>query len=114
MKKPVLQRPKLDIVWAKFLGWISALDLDPTKQIILCAYNGFCFDFRVLLIHLDRYNIKIAPNTLLIDPWYELTLPNGEWIPLSKEFKKSEKQAKLDYSHRALGYARRLCKYHAM
>ena len=93
MKKPVLHRPKFDIDWTGFLDWISALDLEPEKQIVLCAYNGFCFDFRVLLFHLDRYNIKIAPNILLIDPWYELTLPNGDWIPLRLEFKKVEKQA---------------------
>ena len=99
MKKPASERPKLDIVWAEFLDWISTLNLNTEEQIIFCAYGGFSFDFRVLLWQLNRYNLKIAPDILLIDPGYDLSYPKMYSKSLAAEFKNTEKHVTLGYKH---------------
>ena len=38
---------------------------------MLCAYNGYHFDFRVLLHHLRAEKIALSHDFLLIDPWLD-------------------------------------------
>ena len=53
---------------------------------LLCAYNGYAFDFRVLLYHLYRYGIEIPADMLLIDPMYEIIHADGYYLKFDEEF----------------------------
>ena len=39
--------------------------------VIFCAYNGFKFDFMLLVKNLDHYGIDIDPAIWLIDPYHD-------------------------------------------
>ena len=72
LELPLEKRPYLDQVWNQFLEWIKTLAIAPDNRIILCAYNGFGFDFRVLIHNLEEFGIKIALDCWLIDPWLDM------------------------------------------
>jgi len=41
-------------VWKLFITWIEGLGFNLKKDIYLCAYNGYHFDFRVVIHELRR------------------------------------------------------------
>ncbi len=45
---------------------------------MLCAYNGFKFDFRIILHHLKLNNISLPDGILLVDPWLDNPLKKFE------------------------------------
>ena len=51
------QRPTLDIAWKQFEIWLSDHLKSLHKPVILCAFNGFKFDFMILMKNLDHYGI---------------------------------------------------------
>ena len=67
-KMPAGERPTFDKVWSDFLKWLSENGFDLKKPIVLCAFNGFAFDHKLLVYHLKQYNIPLLHNIILIDP----------------------------------------------
>ena len=57
MNLPEDQRPTLDKAWEKFLIWLKGTRKSLEKPVIFCAYNGFKFDFYLLMIHLSMYGL---------------------------------------------------------
>ena len=71
LKKDPSKRKGFATVWDEFLDFLKSNHFDKTDRVVLCAYNGFRFDFRVLLFHLKEFNFKLPKNTLLVDPWLD-------------------------------------------
>ena len=44
-------------VWSGFLEWLGHIGFNLDKDIYLCAYNGYGFDFRVIIHELRRFGI---------------------------------------------------------
>ena len=68
LEKPENKRKDFATVWSEFMNWITTNHPSKTSNFVLCAYNGFDFDFRLLVYHLKENAIKIPKNCYLIDP----------------------------------------------
>ena len=68
LEKPKNKRKDFATVWSEFMNWIATNHPSGGSNFVLCAYNGFDFDFRLLLHHLKENAIKIPKNCYLIDP----------------------------------------------
>ena len=58
-------------VWSEFLDWLRHIGFNLDKDIYLCVYNGYGFDFRVLIHELRRFGIYQVHNFKLLDPWLD-------------------------------------------
>ena len=56
---PIDQRPSIKKAWFDFLSWAKEIRMLKKKPIVLCSYNGFGFDFRVLIQNLSLYDVTI-------------------------------------------------------
>lgn len=111
---PKENRPTLKVAWIKFRNWINSIVPDTMQQIVLCAFNGFGFDFRILLYHLDRYLIKIPSHWILIDPCYDVYRVNGSMTKFESIFNDTVQHANEKSAHGGLQDAIRLAKFHAL
>jgi hypothetical protein len=78
----VKDAPLLSDVWASFIEWaspegISIVSSDGTPQVLLVAYNGWGFDFPVLLTDLMRLGCNIPGRWRLCSLAYELRMRPG-------------------------------------
>ena len=67
----VLERPTLDLMWEHFMSWLRKQNYSMEQPILLCAFNGFDFDFKILLHHLKSYSIELPKTWYLIDPFFD-------------------------------------------
>jgi len=112
LKKDPSKRKGFATVWDEFLDFIESNHFHLTDRFVLCAFNGFRFDFRVLLFHLKEFNIKLPKNTLLVDPWLDRKIIYDlEGSFLFCYFDVFD-NTHMDYPHNALGDAERLEKYY--
>ena len=81
------KRPNILDVWYDFIYWLHTIGFDLTKDIYLCAYNGFTYDFRVIIHDLRRLGYEIQTNFKLIDPWLDHRVFKDESLTLDKAFK---------------------------
>ena len=84
---PAGERPTFDKIWSDFLKWLSENDFDLKKPIVLCAFNGFAFDHKLLVYHLKQYNIPLLHNIIFIDPQYEYWLKNNKFQTLDAAYR---------------------------
>ena len=54
---------------------------------IFCAYNGFSFDFRLIVYHLNLYGMSIDPYTYFIDPFLDMRKFDRRTLTLDVAFK---------------------------
>ena len=59
-------------VWELFINWVENLGFNLKKDIYLCAYNGYDFDFRVMIHELRREGYEIQQNFKLVDPCFDI------------------------------------------
>jgi len=69
---PIEERPNIKDAWISFLAWAKETRVLEDKPIVLCAYNGFGFDFRLLIHNLRYFDHEITEDLLLIDPWVDM------------------------------------------
>ena len=72
MNLPKDHRPTLDLAWENFMKWLNDIRKSPNKPVIFCAYNGYQFDFFLLVLHLEPYGLKFDKSSLFIDPYIDL------------------------------------------
>ena len=65
---------------------------------MLCAYNGFGFDFRVLIHHWDHFGLRVQKNFILVDPWFDQLVLEGKNVKLDKAFKDIQVNTRI-YKH---------------
>ena len=53
---PIEERPNIKDAWISFLAWAEETKVLKDEPIVLCAYNGFGFDFRLLIHNLRYFN----------------------------------------------------------
>ena len=83
MKKiPEDKRKDFATVWSEFIDWFAIRPPKRGSNFVFCAYNGFDYDFRLLLHHLKENAIKLPKNCFLIDP----KLDNDIFKGTSKKF----------------------------
>ena len=70
------------------MSFLETSQVDQEQWIILCAYNGFEFDFKVLLHHLKEENIALNPKFLLIDPSFEIAMFTGKFKKFEEVYQK--------------------------
>ena len=98
-------------VWIQFLEWLDSIGLDNLENIYLCAYNGYKFDFRVLIHELRRFGIYSVPNFKLLDPWIDwVVLKKQDSEKLVDRFKKMTKNSYVNPIHKALEDCKKLNK----
>ena len=68
LAKPENKRKDFATVWSEFMNWIATSHPSRGSDFVLCAYNGFDYDFRLLLHHLKENAIKLPKNCWLMDP----------------------------------------------
>ena len=56
------QKTMFHEVWTKFLVWLKTLGFKNFENIYLCAYNGFHFDFKVIVNELRRFDCHFHFN----------------------------------------------------
>ena len=81
------------------MDWIKTLPIDQDKRIILCAYNGFGFDYRVLIHNLEEFGIKITLDCWLIDPWLDMVVEEDNNLTLDQAHKNIEDHTQDHYDH---------------
>ena len=86
-------------VWSEFLDWLVEIGLDLDQDIYLCAYNGFDFDFRVIINELRRFGIYEIHNFKLLDPWLDHLIFEKTSLSLDAAFKQIQKNSMKDYAH---------------
>ena len=69
MKETANNKLSFPEVWSGFLEWRGHIGFNLDKDIYLCAYNGYDFDFRVIIHELRRFRIHKVHNFKLLDPW---------------------------------------------
>ena len=69
---PNSERPTIKDAWIAFFSWAKEVTLLKDKPIVLCAYNGFLFDYRLLIHNLSYFGYVIKDTILLIDPWLDI------------------------------------------
>ena len=74
LELPIAQRPTIKDAWIDFISWAKKTTMLPKKPLVLCAYNGFGFDFRILIDNLSYFDFEIKNNILLIDPWLDMII----------------------------------------
>ena len=79
---------------------------------MLCAFNGYHFDFRVLLHHLREENIAHTHNFLLLDPWLDRAVFEKRFESLEQSYKALFTKATEKQKHGASQDAARLSKYY--
>ena len=83
LKKLVPNILPLDIVWSHFLFWLQEQNYTTGKPILICAFNGFDFDFQVLNYRLKCLNIKLPQAWFLIDPFFDRRVDHKNWKNLN-------------------------------
>ena len=53
---------------------------------ILCAYNGFNFDFVILAYHLNHYDLFMEPDFILNDTYADQLVHDKESITCDQAF----------------------------
>ena len=54
---------------------------------IMCAYNGFDFDFKLILPYLKKLPRYMLKNLVFMDPWFEMVKLQRINLKLDKAFK---------------------------
>ena len=74
-------------VWSGFLEWLGHIGLNLDEDIYLCAYNGYGFDFRIIIHELRRFGIYNMHNFKLLDPWLDQMIFTKKAVKLDDAFK---------------------------
>jgi len=90
-------------VWSEFLHWLVEIGLDFDQDIYLCAYNGFRFDFRVIINELRRFDIYKIQNFKLIDPWLDTLVLEKTTSSLDKAYLNIQHNSWISDTHDAKG-----------
>ena len=85
---PQRERPSFAQAWSQLKKQLKICkDLLYDRNVILCAYNGFGFDFRILVHHWDYFGLRVQKNFILVDPWFDILVLEGKNVKLDKAFK---------------------------
>ena len=78
---------------------------------MLCAFNGFDYDFRLLLNHLRENAIPVPENFFLIDPMLDKSIYKKDFTSFEESYHKMFPYGKRHQSHNAFGDCQRLEKF---
>ena len=99
---PVAERPTFDKVWKNFLKWMREDGkINPQQNICLSAYNGFGFDFRVILNNLRYFGVSWKKEYILVDPWLDMRILEKKNLKLDDAFRGIQTHAHDHYTHAA-------------
>ena len=68
---------------------------------IMCAYNGFAFDFKLILPYLKKLPRYMLKNLVFMDPWFDMFKLQRINLKLDAAFKQIQVNTKAKYEHGA-------------
>ena len=89
---PENERPTFNVVWKNFLKWLrEETPINLEYNVFLCAYNGFGFDFRLIIHNLKSINLPFAQRWVLVDPWFDMVCLEKRCLKLDEVYKEISK-----------------------
>ena len=109
-QKPESERPVFHRAWKQFLQWLDEIGYDLTEPIVLCAFNGFNFDFKLILHHLELYKESYELRKIyLVDPFFNGKAGDKQNLSdFQTQFNELFSNSREEYPHTANGDSIRL------
>ena len=83
-------------------------------NVFLCAFNGFGFDFRLIVHDLKSFNLPFAQRWVLVDPWFDMVCLEKRCLKLDEAYREISKYSNRRKKHDGFRDINMLRKIHAI